>query len=79
MLYVREGLEPEPLVYGGTGGNSHSELPPEEIPERLESGTLNLPGLAGLKAGIEFIFQEGLAAVRAREGELMARLIAGLA
>lgn len=78
VLYVREGLQPEPLVYGGTGGNSQSDLPPEELPERLESGTLNLPGLAGLKAGIEFILQEGLADVRAREGELMACLIAGL-
>jgi cysteine desulfurase family protein len=79
FLYVREGLTLLPLIYGGTGGNSHSELPPEEMPERLESGTLNTPGLAGLKAGVDFLRQEGLTALRARENELIARLIQGLA
>lgn len=78
FLYVREGLKPIPLIYGGTGGNSHSELPPETMPERLESGTLNTPGIAGLKAGIDFLNEEGIAAVRAHEQELMARLIEGL-
>jgi cysteine desulfurase family protein len=78
FLYVRKGLSLTPLIYGGTGGNSRSELQPEEMPERLESGTLNLPGLAGLKAGVEFLAAEGLAAVRAHEGELLERLIAGL-
>lgn len=79
FLYVREGLTLLPLIYGGTGGNSHSELPPEEMPERLESGTLNTPGLAGLRAGVDFLRQEGLTALRARENELIARLIQGLA
>ena len=55
LLYVRPGVELQPLIYGGTGGNSHSELPPEAMPERLEAGTLNTPGLAGLKAGVEFL------------------------
>ena len=78
FLYVRQGLRPTPILYGGTGGNSHSELPPEELPERLECGTLNTPGLAGLAAGIEFLQREGLFAVRTREGERLAELIAGL-
>jgi cysteine desulfurase family protein len=78
FLYVREGLMPTPLIYGGTGGNSHSELPPENMPERLESGTLNTPGIAGLKAGIDFLTQEGMEAVRAHERELLDRLIQGL-
>jgi cysteine desulfurase/selenocysteine lyase len=78
VLYLREGLQPEPLIYGGTGGNSQSDLPPEDLPERLECGTLNLPGLAGLKAGVEFLQGEGIANVRAREQELMACLISGL-
>jgi cysteine desulfurase / selenocysteine lyase len=78
LLYVREGVELQPLIYGGTGGNSHSDLPPEEMPERLEAGTLNTPGLAGLHAGIEFLLREGVSAVRARETELLARLIDGL-
>ncbi len=78
FLYVREGLRPTPVLFGGTGGNSHSELPPEELPERLECGTLNTPGLAGLAAGIEFLQQEGLWAVRTRESRLLAELVAGL-
>ncbi|WP_305041083.1 aminotransferase class V-fold PLP-dependent enzyme [Geoalkalibacter sp.] len=78
FLYVREGLELRPLVYGGTGANSSSDLPPEQMPERLEAGTLNTPGLAGLTAGIRFLRREGLAAVRAHEAELLGELIAGL-
>lgn len=78
LLYVREGITLQPLIYGGTGGNSHSELPPEAMPERLEAGTLNTPGLAGLLAGIEFLLGEGVVAVRAREAELLGRLIDGL-
>jgi selenocysteine lyase/cysteine desulfurase len=77
-LYVREGIELQPLIYGGTGGNSHSDLPPDGMPERLEAGTLNTPGLAGLQAGIEFLLREGLSNVRAREAELLAHLISGL-
>lgn len=78
FLYVREGIELTPLIYGGTGGNSHSDLPPAAMPERLEAGTLNTPGLAGLAAGIRFLQREGLAAVRAHEAQLLAELIAGL-
>ncbi len=78
FLYVREGLRLTPLIYGGTGSISHSDLPPEDMPERLEAGTLNTPGLAGLQAGIEFLQAAGPATVRARETELMARLLAGL-
>jgi cysteine desulfurase/selenocysteine lyase len=75
---VRPGLTPRPLIFGGTGSRSHSELPPEELPERLESGTLNTPGLAGLKAAVEFVRREGLATLRAREEALMTRLFEGL-
>lgn len=78
FLYVREGLRLTPLIYGGTGGNSHSDLPPEEMPERLESGTLNTPGIAGLKAAVDFLRAEGIASVRARETEHMERLLRGL-
>nr|NIQ94582.1 aminotransferase class V-fold PLP-dependent enzyme [Desulfuromonadales bacterium]NIR33287.1 aminotransferase class V-fold PLP-dependent enzyme [Desulfuromonadales bacterium]NIS40884.1 aminotransferase class V-fold PLP-dependent enzyme [Desulfuromonadales bacterium] len=78
FLYVREGLQVAPLVYGGTGGNSHSELPPEQMPERLESGTLNLPGLSGLAAAIAFLRREGLPSIREHEGRLLEQLIAGL-
>jgi cysteine desulfurase family protein len=78
LLYVREGVELQPLIYGGTGGNSQSDLPPETMPERLEAGSLNTPGLAGLQAGIEFLLREGVSAVRSREAGLLAQLISGL-
>jgi cysteine desulfurase family protein len=78
FLYVRPGLDLTPLLYGGTGNFSQSETQPGEMPERLESGTLNTVGLAGLKAGIDFIEAVGLNRIRAHEQELLGHLIAGL-
>ena len=45
----------EPLIAGGTGSVSHLETMPSFLPDRLEAGTLNIPGIAGLKAGISFV------------------------
>ncbi len=59
-LYIKEGIEPEPLLYGGTGSRSETEYQPEFMPDRYESGTPNTLGLAGLKAGVEFIAETGL-------------------
>ncbi len=78
MLYVREGLQLKPLIYGGTGSNSHSEWPPEQMPERYEAGTLNTPGIAGLKAGVEFLVETGLDKIRGHEADLIGHLIEGL-
>lgn len=78
FLYVRKGLELKPLLYGGTGNFSQSETQPLEMPERLESGTLNTIGLAGLMAGVEFLENLGLDHVRAHEQELLHQLISGL-
>lgn len=78
FLYVHPGLNLKPLIYGGTGNASHSLSQPEAMPERLESGTINTPGLAGLKAGVEFIAQTGIAAIRAHERSLLKRLLDGL-
>lgn len=78
FLYVRPGLELTPLVYGGTGGNSHSDLPPEELPERLECGTLNAPGIAGLRAAVDFLLEVGLEEVARHERALTERLVVGL-
>ncbi len=66
-LYVREGLDLKPLREGGTGSQSESDLHPESMPERLEAGTLNSAGLAGLLEGIHFIEQQGIAAIREHE------------
>jgi selenocysteine lyase/cysteine desulfurase len=77
-LWAREGVDPEPLVRGGTGSNSELEEQPEFWPDRLESGTQNTVGLAGLLAGLQFIAAEGVAAIHTREEALVRRLLAGL-
>lgn len=53
-LILGEGMLPRPLVMGGTGSQSESMLQPAQLPDRYESGTLNLPGIAGLFAGARF-------------------------
>jgi cysteine desulfurase / selenocysteine lyase len=78
VLAIGAGIQLEPLLVGGTGGNASSPDQPEELPERLESGTLNTPALAGLKAGVEFILETGLEQIRAKEQALVQQLIAGL-
>lgn len=78
ILYVRNGLQPIPLFYGGSGADSASALPPEQLPERLESGTANLPALAGLQAGIAFIRETGMHNIRRHKTELLAHLMDGL-
>ena len=52
-LWVRQGMELAPLKQGGTGSASESMLQPQMMPDMLESGTLNLPGIAGLRAGMK--------------------------
>ena len=76
-LYIADGVDVQPLRRGGTGSSSQSVYQPDEMPERLESGTLNLPGIAGLRAGIEFVMQRGDAA-RNSECVLMEKLLFGL-
>ena len=51
VLYIAPGTPLRPFREGGTGSNSESMLQPTDLPESFESGTVNLPGLAGLKAG----------------------------
>lgn len=57
LLVLREGIAPEPMILGGTGSASESLRQPEILPDRYESGTLNLPGIAGLHAGIDFVLR----------------------
>ncbi|MBO7251310.1 MAG: aminotransferase class V-fold PLP-dependent enzyme [Oscillospiraceae bacterium] len=56
-----------PLLYGGTGNASRSRQMPLDLPERLEAGTLNVPGIAGLAAGMQFVKNQGLHRIFARE------------
>ncbi|HKJ03794.1 MAG TPA: aminotransferase class V-fold PLP-dependent enzyme, partial [Longimicrobiales bacterium] len=78
-LWVREGLELEPLLRGGTGGDSADRDMPAAMPDRLEAGTVNAPGLVGLEVGIRFVLETGVDAIHAREMELKGRLRDGLA
>ncbi|MBT1075517.1 aminotransferase class V-fold PLP-dependent enzyme [Geobacter grbiciae] len=78
MLCVAEGVDLEPLFVGGTGGYSSGVEQPDTMPERFESGTHNLPGIAGLGAGVDFIRAVGLDVIRKREEELVAFLMDGL-
>jgi selenocysteine lyase/cysteine desulfurase len=72
------GARIRPLRRGGTGTESHSELHPESLPQRLEAGTMNCHGLAGLHAGATFLLEHGVARIRAREMALWSRLREGL-
>ena len=53
------GREPEPLLTGGTGSESVRQEMPEFTPDRAEAGTLNAPGIAGLRAEMEYVEQVG--------------------
>ena len=55
VLCIDENVEVSPLITGGTGAESYSLFQPENYPERLESGTLNLPAIAALEEGVRFV------------------------
>ena len=55
VLCIDENVEVSPLITGGTGTESYSLFQPENYPERLESGTLNLPAIAALDEGVRFV------------------------
>ncbi len=78
FLYVHEGIALRPLIYGGTGANSHSSRQPEILPERFESGTFNIPGLTGLGAALNFLLETGVEQIHQRETQLVQQLISGL-
>ncbi len=59
LLLCREPDRLPPLVRGGTGSYSLQPEQPEELPDRLESGTPNVPGICGLRAGLRFVTQKG--------------------
>lgn len=59
VMCLSPGVSPEPLKYGGSGVESFSKDMPQALPERLEAGTLNAHGLAGLKASLEYIKETG--------------------
>lgn len=74
-LYVGEGLDLAPFREGGTGGDSSSPLQPEEFPFRLEAGTPNTLGIAGLAEGIRFVQDKGIENILKHEQNLIELLI----
>lgn len=67
MLLCREAASLPPLMYGGTGSHSLSLLQPEELPDRLESGTPNTSGICGIGAGIDFVCSKGRETIYSHE------------
>ena len=76
-LYIREGVALSPLIRGGTGSDSAHETQPEFLPDAYESGTLNVAGIAGLAAGVNFLSEIGIDAVKTHEQKLVAQFLAG--
>ena len=68
----------DPLLTGGTGSDSHTEVQPDYMPDRFESGTPNLPGVYGLHAALCALEQEGLSHRQAQEEALLKQFLAGL-
>jgi cysteine desulfurase family protein len=78
-LYVGPRTHPRAWREGGTGGDSSSPTQPTELPYFLEGGTPNVLGVAGLVAGLDFIEERGLDAIRHHEIDLCDRLRMALA
>lgn len=75
FLYVQKGIALRPLKEGGTGTESDHEEQPLTMPYRLESGTLNTPGIGGLGAGVSFILKEGVEKIWLKEKRLTRHLL----
>jgi len=73
-ILFRKGIEPECIMEGGNGINSASKLMEGLLPERLEAGTMNTPGICGLNAGISYVSKIGINEIFERNSEL-ARLL----
>lgn len=78
VLYIGERVDLDSLREGGTGSHSEQEEQPTDLPYKFESGTANTVGIAGLGAGLKFIFREGMEKILTHEESLAARLLEGL-
>ena len=77
-LCIREGITLRPWKVGGTGVQTYNPAQPEQLPTRLEAGTLNGHGIAGLDAALDFIAETGMETIRAHETALMRRFYEGV-
>ncbi|MBC3898747.1 aminotransferase class V-fold PLP-dependent enzyme [Acetobacterium malicum] len=70
-LVVNCDVDIHPLISGGTGGDSAYEYQPDYYPNHLEAGTMNVSGIIGLSAALDFLKSEGLETIRSKEDALM--------
>lgn len=80
VLAIAPGIEEQlqPIRQGGTGSRSDDPEQPQTLPDRYESGNLNVPGIAGLGAGLSWLQERGFTAIQNHERELTGQLIGGL-
>ena len=74
-LYVNNKVKLRPIIQGGTGSRSFETIHPTFMPDMIESGTVNTPGIVGLGAGVEFIFKTGIDKIRNKKELLQTRLV----
>jgi selenocysteine lyase/cysteine desulfurase len=81
LLYIAPGIDEHllPLRQGGTGTRSDEDVQPTTLPDRYESGNLNVPGIVGLAAGAADVASRGMATIERHAQDLTARLLNGLA
>jgi len=77
-MCVGDAIDLDPLIYGGTGSKSDKDTQPFFLPDKFESGTINAVGLVGLKAGVDFIIENGVDEIRKHEEELLNFFINGV-
>ena len=77
-IYVREGIELEPLKVGGSGIHSYDKIHPRQMPTALEAGTLNGHGIAGLHGALEYLKETGIEAIRTKEMALCRQFLEGI-
>ena len=78
VLLCREDVLTRPLLEGGTGSQSIQQRMPDFLPDRLEAGTLNMPGIAGLLAGVRYVRRGGLEKILSHEKHLTQMAVQGL-
>ncbi|WP_188889884.1 aminotransferase class V-fold PLP-dependent enzyme [Paenibacillus radicis (ex Gao et al. 2016)] len=77
-LYIHPDVDLVPQLHGGTGSQSEAPEQPNVRPDKYEAGTQNTPGLAGLKAGVEFVLNETVQKIHTKEWLLTQRMMEGL-
>jgi cysteine desulfurase family protein len=78
-LYIREGIDLDTLREGGTGSQSEHDVQPDFLPDRYEPGSHNALGIAGWKAGLEYVLKQSVAQIRTHEENLTRQFIEGAA